>query len=305
VVKVVSRGKADFDSAAVDIKNLLKKQKQENVINRWIDDLKKNAYIVEDGKVVSSETFLSTAAEPADAVTEGSAPATMTAADEKLFNVSDNYPSLPPSGSFTPYLGGLGFLPDTTDLSNYYAPASAAQGFPFGIGLYGGIDYSLDTTIQVGLMAEAFEKFSEAVTVSQGIETWDATAVGIGLGVKVLVPLDESTNFILNASGGLYSLLAGSVTIAGTQQNTYLSATNFGGEAGVALELMMDPQKSMALDLGVDYRLLSFNPVTSSNSSFLPSPLTNANGGNGAVDFSGIVMKAGLRFFLGKDDSGS
>ncbi|HXL72161.1 MAG TPA: hypothetical protein VN963_00930, partial [bacterium] len=131
------------------------------------------------------------------------------------------------------------------------------------------------------------------------------TAAGIGLDLKVLIPLDESTNFILSAAGGIYTLLDASVTVAGPGLNSNLSATNFGGEAGAALEFVLDSQKSTALDLGVDYRLLSFNPVTSSNSSLLSSPLTNSDGSNGTVDFNGFVVKAGLRFFLGKDDSKS
>jgi hypothetical protein len=71
------------------------------------------------------------------------------------------------------------------------------------------------------------------------------------------------------------------------------------------VEFVLDSQKSTALDIGIDYRLLSFSPVTSSNTALLPSPLTNPDGSNGSVDFSGFVFKAGLRFFLGKDDSKS
>jgi parvulin-like peptidyl-prolyl isomerase len=306
IVKVESRGKSDFDSAAADIKAFLKKEKQEQAINSWIDGLKKNAYIVEDGKVVSSETFMSIPADSTAADNTASSATTMTAADEKLLDNTDNYPSLPAGGSFTPYVGGEGFVPDTTDLSKYY-PTPSTQGFPFGLGLYGGIDYSLDPTLQIGLMAEVLRKFSESVTTttSAGIEQWDSTAIGVGLGLKVLIPVDESTNFILSASGGLYTLLDASVTVAGPALNTDLSATNFGGEAGAAVEFVLDSQKSTALDLGIDYRLLSFNPVTSSNTSLLPSPLTNSDGSSGSVDFSGIVVKAGLRFFLGKDDSKS
>ncbi len=305
VVKVESRGKSDFDSAAADIKAFLKKQKQEQAINSWIDGLKKDAYIVEDGKVVSSETFMSAPADSTVADNTSSSATTMTAADEKQLGNTDNYPSLPAGGSFTPYLGGQGFVPDTTDLSNYYSPTSTTQGFPFGLGVYGGIDYSLDTTLQVGFMVEVLRKFSESVTTisGAGIEQWNSTALGASLGLKVLIPVDESTNFILSASGGIYTLLDSSVTVAGPGLNTDLSATNFGGEAGAAVEFVLDSQKSTALDIGIDYRLLSFNPVTSTNTSLLPSPLTNSDGSNGTVDFSGIVVKAGLRFFLGKDDS--
>jgi hypothetical protein len=257
---------------------------------------------VEEGKVVSAEVFMSVPADSTRNLTASGAPTTMTAEDEKLFHVSDNYPSLPAGGSFVPYVGGQGFLPDTTDLSNYYPGLNTTQGFPFGLGAYGGIDYSLDTTLQVGLMGEVLRKFSESVTAAAGTEQWNSTAAGIGLDLKVLIPLDESTNFILNASGGIYTLIDASVTIAGPGTNTNLSATNLGGEAGAALEFVLDAQKSTALDLGVDYRLLSFNPVTSGNTSFLPSPLMNGSN-NGTVDFNGVVVKAGLRFFLGKGDT--
>jgi len=307
IVKVESRGKSDFDSAAADIKAFLKKKKQEQAINSWIDGLKKNAYIVEDGKVVSSETFLSAPADSTAVDNTSSTATTMTAADEKQLGNTNNYPSLPEGGSFTPYFGGEGFVPDTSDLSHYYSPTSTTQGFPFGLGVYGGIDYCLDTTLQVGLMAEVLRKFSESVTTNSGagIEQWDSTAIGASLGLKLLIPVDESTNFILSASGGLYTLLDSSVTVEGPQLNTNLSATNWGGEAGAAVEFVLDSQKSTALDIGIDYRLLSFSPVTSSNTALLPSPLTNPDGSNGSVDFSGFVFKAGLRFFLGKDDSKS
>jgi parvulin-like peptidyl-prolyl isomerase len=314
IVKVESRGKSDFDSAASDIKAFLKKKKQEQAINSWIDGLKKNAYIVEDGKVVSSETFLSAPVDSTAVDNTSSSATTMTAADEKQLGNTDSYPSLPAGGSFIPYFGGEGFVPDTSDLSNYYSPTSTTQGFPFGLGVYVGIDYCLDTTLQVGLMAEVLRKFSESVSATQsygsnsgdyGIEQWNSTAAGIGLGFKLLIPLDESTNFVLNATGGLYTLFDSSVTIAGSAPPlfTNLSATNFGGEAGVGLEFLLDTQKSSALDLGVDYRLLSFNSLTSSNPAFLSSPVTNPNGTSGTVDFSGIAVKAGIRFFLGKDDS--
>ena len=223
IVKVSSRSKADFDSAAADIEDFLKKQRQEDVINNWIAGLEKNAYIVEDGEVVSSENFMPTSALSTDE-TVASAPTTMTAADEKLFYAATSYPSLPAGGSFSPYVNLEGFLPDTTDLSNYYAPTNVSEGFPFGMGLQGGIDYSLESTLQVGLMVEALRKFSESVTATAGIEQWNSTALGAGLDAKILIPLDESTNFILNAAGGIYALADSSVTIAGSGSYSNLSA---------------------------------------------------------------------------------
>lgn len=306
VVKVVSRGKADFDTAAADIKVLLKKQKQENAVNNWLDSLKKDAYIVEDGKVVSSKEFLSSASTAESDASVSDAPATMTAEDEKLFNaINQGYPSLPTGGSWLPYFGVTGFLPDTTDLNNYYG-TNTAQGFPFGLTGFGGINYALDPTWQVGVMGEVLRKFSQSVTASGVVDQWNSTAIGASLGLELLIPLDESTNFTLSASGGIYTLLDASVTVAVENgAGTNLSATNLGGQAGAGLEFILDGQKSSALDLGIDYRVLSFTPVTSSNTGYKASPLINATGGNGSVDFTGFQVRLGLKFFLSPDNSGS
>ncbi len=307
VVKVVSRGKADFDSAAADIKIFLKKQMQDNAVNTWIDSLKNDAYIVEDGKVISSKEFLSAAASTDTVAPVNNAPATMTAEDEKLFNTKNQgYPSLPTGGSWLPYFGVTGFLPDATDLTQYYG-ADTSQGLPFGLTGFGGMDYALDPTWQVGVMGEVLRKFSQSVTASGQVEQWNSTAVGASLGLKLLIPLDESTNFTLNASGGIYTLLDSSVTISvlnGT--GTSLSATDLGGQLGAGLEFILDGQKSSALDLGLDYRFLTFTPVTSSNPGFKASPLTNSGGasGSGAIDFSGFQVRLGVKFFISPDNSG-
>ncbi|HJT24221.1 MAG TPA: peptidylprolyl isomerase, partial [bacterium] len=53
VVKVDKKGTADYGAVAPDIKSHLTKQKQDSALGQFIDGLKKNAYIVEDGKVVA------------------------------------------------------------------------------------------------------------------------------------------------------------------------------------------------------------------------------------------------------------
>ena len=52
IVQVQHKGTADYQSVAPDIKEHLLKQKQDSAFNQWIESLKKDAYIVEDGQVV-------------------------------------------------------------------------------------------------------------------------------------------------------------------------------------------------------------------------------------------------------------
>jgi hypothetical protein len=54
------------------------------------------------------------------------------------------------------------------------------------------------------------------------------------------------------------------------------------------------------------YRYLKFTNlstnVTTANPLNYASPLQNANGGNASIDYSGIEVGLGLRFYLGKGD---
>ncbi len=75
------------------------------------------------------------------------------------------------------------------------------------------------------------------------------------------------------------------------------------------MEFFFDSQKDSALDLEVGYRVLKFQPVTSDLTinnngpvGDFPSPLTNSDGSKGAVDFSGIHVGLGVRFYLDKGD---
>jgi hypothetical protein len=119
--------------------------------------------------------------------------------------------------------------------------------------------------------------------------------------------MDESTNFILSASGGYYFMFGSGLTVLGSgTENVDLSASNWGGKAGFTLEFMLDDHKNSALDLGVDYRFLSFGPLTAkvtsdSNGPLITSPLLNANGKQADIDYSGVQVNVGFRFYLGKD----
>jgi parvulin-like peptidyl-prolyl isomerase/opacity protein-like surface antigen len=339
VVKVEHKGTADYDTVAPDIKAHLLKQKQDSSLNLFLEGLKKDAYIVEDGKVV---TFKETAEEttPAQAVQAANAPSTEAASSTPAPGPApasgsatttgtqeaasagappaEIYPTLPEGGELTLEIGANGFSYGSQDLTNYYGPGlNVGQNFPFGAGAHLGLDLAMDPTFQLGIKVEALRKFTETVNFSplnqpSYSDQWTAGAAGGELQAKLLIPLDESTNFIVHAGGGYYFLLGASVTVAGSAvtENTNFGGSNFGADAGGAIEFFLDDSKTSSLDLDVGYRYLQFQPITSylqlNNNGPIanfPTPLANADGSKAMIDFSGVQVGIGVRFYLDKEGS--
>lgn len=339
IVRVDHKGTADYNSVAPDIKDHLRKQKQDSAFNLWIESLKKDAYIVEDGQVVayqpppSAETGPAPGKGPAQAPAPhkpGSSTAPAAAGNESAAStapatpIQDNssqstdvYPTLPSPGGLSLDLGAEGFSFATDDLTDYYGPSvNSSQSFPFGFGLNLGLDYAIDSTFQLGLNLSGLKKFGEAVNfsptnASSYSEQWSASAAGPALEAKVLIPLDESTNFILSAEGGYYFLVGAGMTITGSgvTENTNFGGSNLGGEAAAGVEFFFDNQKDSAFDLEVGYRVLKFQSINSdltvSNGgpvASFPTPLLNADGTKAEIDFSGIHIGLGVKFYLDKGD---
>ena len=327
IVKVDFKGQADFPSVAPGIKDHLQKEQKDSGLKDWLTDLRKGAYILVDGKVLTAApaagTASNTAVTPAgtgtspdktqDAPGTAETPAAAEATTESAPQKSDLYPSLAPGGGWTLALGAEGFNYGSQDLADIHGPGAATkQGFPFGFGLNAGLYFAIDPTFQVGLLVEGLQKTWETVTDPSGNNfKWGASALAPSLAMKIIIPMDESTNFILTGAGGYYFLLGGNVNVTnGTNgESADLSAANWGGKAGGSLEFMMDRAKSTSLELGVDYRLLRFTPVTAkitnSTTSFpaVTSPLLNNDGVNkAAIDFSGVSVSLGIRFYMDKND---
>jgi foldase protein PrsA len=333
IVKVDHKGTVDYAAVAPDIKEHLRKQKQDSAFSEWIESLKRDAYIVEDGQVVAYQPPVSavsapkpvqgTAPESASTAptTVGDQTVTSTAVTESADNSaqsSDIYPTLPAPGSFVFDLGAEGFSFATEDLADYYGPSvNTTQGFPFGFGLHLGMDYAIDPSLEVGLSLKGFKKFGETVNFAPTngeadySDQWSATAAGPGLEAKVLIPLDESTNFILSAGAGYYFLAGAGVTVVSSAvtENANFGGSALGGEAAAAVEFFFDNQKDSAFDLEVGYRLLKFQDIKSDLTvnddgpyADYSSPLTNADGSKAAIDFSGIHIGLGVRFYLDKGD---
>ncbi len=348
IVKLEHKGTADYDTVAPDIKSHLLKQKQDDALNQWLDGLKKNAYIVEGGKVVayqgSAPEFqppppapaAATAANAAQTQTATSEPATAsgaqtlssnnvpvtTAADAGGGSAGGTlYPTLPEGGGLALDIMAQGFSYQHQDLSDFYSPGvNTSQDFPFGAGFHLGLDVALDPTLQLDFNAEALRKFTETVNFSPSngssySDQWGAGAWGGNVQAELLIPLDESTNFIIHAGGGYYFLLGASVTETGASvtENANLSGSNFGGDAGGSIEFFLDEGKTASLDLDVTYRYLKFQPVTpkltvDSNGNLPPNQLSSSNalnsdGSPAEIDFSGVQVGIGIRFYIDKEGS--
>jgi parvulin-like peptidyl-prolyl isomerase len=327
IVKVDFKGQADFPSVAPGIKDHLQKEQKDSGLKDWLADLRKGAYILVDGKILTTASTAGTTGgvtmKPAptgtspdktqDAPGAAQTPAAAEETSQPAPQKSDLYPSLSPGGGWTLALGAEGFSYGSQDLADIHGPgADTKQGFPFGFGLSAGLYFAIDPTFQIGFLAEGLQKTQETVTDQAGNSfKWGASAFAPSLALKIIIPMDESTNFILSGAGGYYFLLGGSVNVVnGTNSETAdLSASNWGGKAGGSLEFMLDSAKNTSLEFGVDYRLLRFTPVTAkvtAASTVLPaiaSPLLNNDGVNrAAIDFSGVNVGLGIRFYLDKND---
>jgi hypothetical protein len=322
----------DYDTVAPDIKDHLRKQKQDNAVNQWLDGLKKDAYVVEDGKEVhftetpeedNEPSLLSTATPSGTKESSANAPTgssvTQTAANptptpSTTESEKPLYPTLPEGGSFVLELGAEGLSYGVQDIANYYGPSvDAAQNFPFGYGFHGSLDFAIDPSIEIGVKLEILRKFTETVNFSPSnqsaySELWYAGGFGGGLEAKILLPLDESTNFYLSAMGGYYALQGGALVVTGTSmEGADLLGSNFGGEAGGGIEFFLDGNKDVSLGLQAAYRLLKFQPITTQNTydnggpiTSFPSILANADGSQTVVDFSGVDVGADVRFYIDK-----
>ena len=336
LVKVDRKSAANYEAVAQDIQEHLRRQKQDSAFNEWLDGLKKSAYIVEDGKVVafqetpkaqptavpvaaaSTPVPETTAASSTPVASAQAAPAS-AAATQASKAPKELYPTLPPGGGFAIEVGGLGFSYGSQDLAAYYpVTVDTNQSFPFGIGLHLGVDFSIDPTLQVGLSAQGLTKFGESVNFTGYSDDWSAAAVGGGPTARLLIPLDESTNFLLKAGGGYYFLTGSSVTISGTINNSPVtedasfSGSNFGGQVGGGIEFFLDESKNSTLEVDAGYRFLKFTPISSNPiinangpipTSSLQSPLLNSDGSQAGIDFSGPYLGVGFRFYLDKEGS--
>lgn len=330
LVRVESKSSGDLDTVSSAIKEHLRRKKQAGAFEKWMESLRKNATVLEDGKVVAyqppaekkdedtgsdDETDVTQATTASAPVTSDGGPGTVGSTETPTPQKAI-YPTLPPPGLLALEIGVEGFSFGNKDLSNFYGPGiDVAQNFPFGFGLDTALDLAVDPTLEVGLTVKAMTRMTQTVNfaplnLASYKELWTASAAGPGVEGKILIPLDESTNFNLTAGAGYYFTLGGGVSVTGTNisENANFSGANFGGEADGSMEFFLDGNMDSALDLTVGYRFLQITPVTTSLSTnnggpynTFPSPLTNTDGSQGMIDFSGVKVGVSLRFYIDKN----
>ncbi len=320
IVKVDFKGEADYPSVASEIKAHLQGGKKDNGLKAWIEGLEKKANILVDGKpflaAPSAEENMGSqtggtsnvsggTAEKPNGETEAAVPVDTEGGKPEI------YPTLSQGGSWALSLGAQGFNYGSQDLADYHSPGvDSKQNFPFGFGLNAELDFAIDPTLEVGLLCEAFQKMAENVTDSTtGFKyKWSSAILGPSLALKVLIPLDEGTNFILSGQGGYYFLQGANLNIASgpSIEQADLNGSNWGGGAGGSLEFFLDNFKKSAFEVGIGYRYLRINPLTtkvtlpSTTGPAIPSPLLNNDINSAALDFSGVKAIANFRFYLDK-----
>jgi tetratricopeptide (TPR) repeat protein len=244
-------------------------------------------------------------------VTQAAAPPVVSVDAPPPPKAVDDY-RLPRQGSMTWELStGLTFN-GTGDLTKNYAPltvntagvAPIAEDFDFGA------DYTVNPNLQLGAQFQFISKQNVVIydtysTVINGstylatnTTTWSEACLGGALDGKYLISLNNDFRLIFNGQAGYYSLAGSSYVYQGSSLTTLnLSGSSLGGLIETKLEWVLD-QGGWALDLGLGYRILSFNTITYTNPSNNQSQVfTNGNGGNVTFDFSGPRVSLAARFF--------
>ncbi len=323
IVKVLSRGQSDFASVASEIKDQLRKTNQDQALKDWVESLKKKVYVQYSKDLTAgSDTALpydslnaaapALAAQPVDASANTTTPAVsagpVTDSSSGLSAVSavssDSvsvekvpiYSPLPDEGNVTLDLSLSPWFAGTGDLAQNYTPGTnVGQGLPMGLEGDLGVEFTVDSQLQLGALFQVMDKFDENVTDSTSTKgTWQENALGLIAGPRFLLPLVNGLNLDLYAQGGYYFLFGNSVVFSGAHSGTlYLDGSNLGGQLGADLEIFLDDEKTWTLDLGVGYRRLLINPTVKGGLAGYSLP-------GYQVDFSGLKTIAGLRFYMDK-----
>ena len=210
--------------------------------------------------------------------------------------------NLPKEGHIVLEVGEWDWMGSWTDIQNFYGGGSFTN-TPIGIGLGLGAAYVLSPNFQAGVQLQGGLKQPEQVTFTSGrVDTYTENIIGGALEGEGVIPISDGINFIGTLDVGFYTLVGSSIGISTSSGSgtINLSGSGPGGRIAVGIELLMDANKSWALDIMACYQALSFSPVTgtASGSGFTFSGnLINADGSNASLDFSGPGLSLGVRFF--------
>jgi parvulin-like peptidyl-prolyl isomerase len=309
VVKISAKSTADFASMAPEIKDRLRKGKQDSVVQQWIKTLKKKAFIVLDGKtmivgdsdetgkdlVASAKPAASNSAVASKTQPEQSAgPSSSGTSTDSSDKPAAAFYNLPKERSFVLDVGAAAWLYGTKYVTDYYAPGIGKVDLPLGIDLNVGAGLALDSQLQVGLLLEVLSKRGFTVTSGPNSESWIETAGGALARARFLAPLNEGINLALSASGGYYILFDSKVVSAGgSTAHSPLNGSGIGGQAFIGVEFFLDENRGLATSLSGGYRYLTISTTTGTGSIESNKPID--------LDFSGPKFEAALRFYLDQE----
>jgi hypothetical protein len=189
------------------------------------------------------------------------------------------------------------------DLVSDYAPAAfAPPSSPSGIELDLGVDYTLSHNFQIGLQLQGIIKDEEILTFGNSGVTaiYTETCIGAALSAQYLISLGGDLNLVLHGEGGFYDLTGSNLN--GTNGTVVETGTLTASNPGALFEIETEwiEKGGWSLDIGIGYRLLTFTPVTYTNttsSGTAPMTLPNNNGGNSYLDFSGPRFNITVRLW--------
>ncbi len=204
--------------------------------------------------------------------------------------------NLPKQGKIIFDIVDSDWVGDWTDLNNIYGSSVNSTQTPIGVKLGLGADYVITPNIQLGIRLQGMLKQPETVYTVSETDDWEEYAYGGALALTATLPLSDGTNFFLNGEGGYYALAGSTLTSPDFPGTTIdLNGSGPGGMVAAGIELLMDSNKSWALDIGLDYQFLTITPITKSGSG--SGTLQNNDGSNANFDFSGVGFLLAARFF--------
>ncbi|HVZ79400.1 MAG TPA: tetratricopeptide repeat protein [bacterium] len=172
------------------------------------------------------------------------------------------------------------------------------SGTPLGVGLGLGAAYVFSPNIQVGAQLQFMLKQPEQVNYGTvQTYTFNENLLGGALEGEGVFPIGDGINFFGSLEAGFYTLIGSTLAGSGVFNETGdLAASGPGGKISAGVELLMDPNKTWALDIALCYQALSLSPVTETVGS-TSGKLANADGSDASMDFSGPGLSVGVRIF--------
>lgn len=214
-------------------------------------------------------------------------------------------PNLPRQGKLVIELGDSDWVGSWSDLNNIYGATISTSATPIGIKLNLGAAYVLSPNFQLGLKFQYLKNTEFSVSTDTETDIWDESALGGALEGEGVFPLGDGINFVVTGEAGFYTLVGSTISVNIPYEDLIgtvnLSGSGPGGMIGAGVEFLMDSKKTWTIDLGLAYQFLNVSTITATSTANgqtgTPFTLKNADGSNANIDFSGLGLSAGVRFF--------